>query len=191
MDSSPSKDMHSTKAPADPKPKKPESKLRSILSVVVVFVVVFAAFGLSRYLQAQNEKLETMEDRPKVFAPMVEDDNPILVYFKEQFPEYEILLACQEDVTNDQLEDLLVIWRYDGNTRLTVVCTQADGSYTMTEPIKAPIENQGIQFKDIDHKDEMEFIVSGEKKGQAGYAIYRMIDGQPTDLFGDGMADCC
>ena len=37
----------------------------------------------------------------------------------------------------------------------------------------------------------MEFIVSGEKNGAAGYAIYRMIDGAPVDLFGDGMEDCC
>lgn len=49
----------------------------------------------------------------------------------------------------------------------------------------------GIQFKNIDEEAEMEFIVSGEKDGAAGYAIYRMIDGQPMDLFGDGMEDCC
>ena len=65
------------------------------------------------------------------------------------------------------------------------------GGIVYSEPIPGPIENQQIQFKDIDKEGPIEFIVSGEKNGAVGYAIYRMIDGQPIDLFGEGMADCC
>ena len=43
----------------------------------------------------------------------------------------------------------------------------------------------------IDKEGEIEIIITGEKKGAVGYAIYRMIDGQPVDLFGEGMEDCC
>ena len=42
-----------------------------------------------------------------------------------------------------------------------------------------------------DKEGEIEIIITGEKKGAVGYAIYRMIDGQPVDLFGEGMEDCC
>ena len=106
------------------------------------------------------------------------------------------ILACEEDVTDDGLRDLLIIYKEDTDnegeiTRLTISLGQPDGSRVYTEPIPAPIENQGIQFKNIDEQGEMEFSVGGEKNGNAGYAIYRMIDGVPTDLFGDGMEDCC
>ena len=92
-------------------------------------------------------------------------------------------------------KDLLIIYKENSEeegkiTRLVIAVAQENGC-TYTEPIPAPIDNQGIQFKNIDEENEMEFIVSGEKNGAAGYAIYRMIDGAPVDLFGDGMEDCC
>ena len=83
----------------------------------------------------------------------------------------------------------LVAFQQENPQRKVVLACEEDVTYT--EPIPAPIENQGIQFKNIDEEAEMEFIVSGEKDGAAGYAIYRMIDGQPMDLFGNGMEDCC
>ena len=64
-------------------------------------------------------------------------------------------------------------------------------NYDFSDPIPSPVENQKIQFKNIDKEGEIEIIITGEKKGAVGYAIYRMIDGQPVDLFGEGMEDCC
>ena len=63
--------------------------------------------------------------------------------------------------------------------------------YDMSPKPPATIENQKIQFKNIDKEGEIEIIVTGEKKGAVGYAIYRMIDGEMVDLFGEGMEDCC
>ena len=121
----------------------------------------------------------------------MEKDNEALLAFKKEFPDREIYLACQEDVTDDGISDLLVIYKEGSLVRFVTALGQDGGGYVYTDPIPAPIENQGIQFKNIDHEGEMEFIISGEKNGQAGYAIYRIIDGQPKDLFGDGMDNCC
>ena len=160
------------------KTKKSNKKVSLLIKAVIVLVVVVIAFFLSQYVAEKNEK-STGSRRERIYAPMVEDDNAALVAFQQENPQRKVVLACEEDVTNDTLKDLLIS------------IAQQDGSYTYTEPIPAPIENQGIQFKNIDEEAEMEFIVSGEKDGAAGYAIYRMIDGQPMDLFGDGMEDCC
>ena len=91
---------------------------------------------------------------------------------------------------NDGRKDLVVVYHTEDLTRM-VVCQNNEGGLVYSEPIPGPIENQQIQFKDIDKEGPIEFIVSGEKNGAVGYAIYRMIDGQPIDLFGEGMADCC
>ncbi|MDO7204722.1 Cys-Cys-COOH (seleno)protein SaoC [Paraclostridium bifermentans] len=61
----------------------------------------------------------------------------------------------------------------------------------MTEPIRAPIDDILIEFKDIDDKNEMELILSGSKNGNVGYAIYRLENKKLVDLFGEGMNACC
>lgn len=170
-------------------------KISLVIKTGIVFAVVIAAFFLSQYIADKNEK-STSSRREILYAPMVAEDHAMLVDFQKNNPQRRVVLACEEDVTNDTLKDLLVIYKEDDPnegeiTRLVILVAQPDGSYTDTAPIPAPIENQGIQFKNIDEEAEMEFIVSGEKNGAAGRAIYRMIDGEPVDLFGEGMEDCC
>ena len=169
--------------------KTAASPKKTMIGILAVVLICFTAFGASRFLKERDETINAAR-RELTFAPMVADDNEALIAFREQFPERNVVLACKEDVTNDSLPDLLVIYTEGDLTRFVTAIAGQDG-YTYTEPIPAPIENQGIQFKNIDKKDEMEFIISGEKKGAAGYAIYRIIDGQPKDLVGDGMDDCC
>ena len=141
------------------------------------------------------EKTVNKEDKGwmegKDYAPMVADDNPALQFFREKFPEREVVLACEEDITDDQLQDLLVIYRENEHTRLVVLIAQDDGDWYISPEIPAPVENQKIRFKNIDKEAEMEFIISGEKEGAVGYAVFRMIDGEIKDLFGEGMEDCC
>lgn len=174
-----------TKKPAKLSPYK-----RIALYVFLLLAACLLAFSASLYLQKQTEA-ENSSRRRLAFAPSVEKDNEALLVFQKEFPDREIYLACQEDVTDDGIPDLLVIYKEGSLVRFVTAIGQDGGGYVYTDPIPAPIENQGIQFKNIDHEGEMEFIISGEKKGQAGYAIYRIIDGQPKDLFGDGMNDCC
>ena len=168
------------------------------IRVIAVLLALVVAFALHQFLLSKEEEQKS-SGRGFVYDPMVPEDNKTLVDFKAAFPERRVVMACENDVTDDGIADLLVIYKEDhtheGNTeeitRLVVCVVQPDGSYVYTEPIPAPIENQGIQFKNIDDEAEMEFIVAGEKDGKSGYAIYRMIDGVPTDLFGAGMEDCC
>ena len=172
------------------KPTRLAPYKRIALYTVLLLSVCLLAFSASRYLQKQAEEKNSGRRR-LAFAPAVEKDNEALLAFKKEFPDREIYLACQEDVTDDGISDLLVIYKEGSLVRFVTAMGQDGGGYVYTDPIPAPIENQGIQFKNIDHEGEMEFIISGEKNGQAGYAIYRIIDGQPKDLFGDGMDNCC
>jgi len=164
--------------------------LKGTLSIIFVLTVAFAA---RQYLNAREEAKynEPTWMRGKEFAAMVSEDNLTLQYFRDKFPEREVLLACEEDITGDKLMDLLVIYRENGNTRLVAVCGSGGGNWYISPEIPAPIENQTIRFKNIDNEAEMEFIISGEKKGAFGYAVYRLIEGEIKDLFGEGMEDCC
>lgn len=74
---------------------------------------------------------------------------------------------------------------------MVALVNRGDGTYDITLPTRAPIENQAIRFFNMDQEGEMEFICTGEKDGQVGYAIYRIIDGELIDLFGEDMEDCC
>lgn len=60
-----------------------------------------------------------------------------------------------------------------------------------TNSVPAPVSDQMIQFRDIDRKPPLEFILQGRKGAKAGYAIFRIEQGVLTDLFGEGMEDCC
>ena len=172
------------------KTKKLTPYKRISLYTILLLSVCFLAFSASKYLRKQTEETNTGRRR-LAFAPAVEEDNQALLIFKKEFPDREIYLACEEDVTDDGIPDLLVIYKEGSLVRFVTAIGQDSGGYVYTDPIPAPIENQGIQFKNIDNEGEMEFIISGEKNGQAGYAIYCIIDGQPKDLFGDGMDNCC
>ncbi|MGO5051740.1 Cys-Cys-COOH (seleno)protein SaoC [Lachnospiraceae bacterium LCP25S3_G4] len=158
------------------------------IQLIVVVILLIVAFGLHRYL---DKKPVSYGNREVEFADNVSFTNEKLKKFKEKFPEANVILACEEDVTDDGYKDLVVIYKQEKLTRMVVAIDYGDGKLQYSDPVPAPIEHQGIQFKNIDNEGPVEFIVSGEKKGAVGYAIYRMIEGQPSDLFGDGMEDCC
>jgi len=163
-------------------------KRKTLLKIAILFLLVLGAFLLRNYLERRPASYGT---RKIEFAKNVSDSNVLKKEFKKTFPDRNVVLACESDVTNDGLDDLVVIYKEGKDTRTVVMTDNGDGTFSYSEPIPGPIEHQGIQFKNIDEKDEMEFIISGSKNGNTGYAIYRMIDGQPKDLFGEGMEDCC
>ncbi|WP_417853758.1 Cys-Cys-COOH (seleno)protein SaoC [[Clostridium] scindens] len=165
---------------------------------LIAVLVLLAAFEVHNALEGkEREKQITQTEARKTkreveYAKPVDDSNQILGKFKEQFPEASVVLACEEDVTDDGCKDLIVIYTEKELTRTVAVIDSGDGvNYNFSTPIPGPIENQKIQFKNIDKEGEIEIIVTGEKKGAVGYAIYRMIDGEMVDLFGEGMEDCC
>ena len=164
-----------------------------IFLIVLILVAGLVIRGkLEEKQQKQDEENTGVSGRNVIYAEPVADDNKILQVFKEEFPNAQVAIACEEDVTDDGCKDLVVIYKTENLTRTVVVIDSGDGmNYRFTEPIPGPIENQKIQFKNIDKEGEIEFIITGEKGGAVGYAVYRMIDGVPTDLFGEGMEDCC
>lgn len=165
--------------------------LKSFGIIVLALVMAFGAKQYFHKIEEDKKEMQAFGTRNNVFAAMVSQDNEILQYFTGRFPQRKVILACEEDITNDQLKDLLVIYEEAGHIRLVAVCGNENEIYHVSQEIPAPVENQTIQFKNIDKEAEVEFIISGEKKGAVGYAIYRMIDGEIKDLFGDGMNDCC
>ncbi|MCC5425445.1 Cys-Cys-COOH (seleno)protein SaoC, partial [Clostridium botulinum] len=80
----------------------------------------------------------------------------------------------------------------ENNDKNSMVVVLSDKEkYKITNEVSAPIENQKIEFKDIDKKPPIEFVVSGSKNGSFGYAIYRIEKGKIINLFGEDMKDCC
>lgn len=187
--------------------------------LLVIVLIVLIGFLIRGKLDGLYEKRQTREGGGEVnvysegdrvgrnlaYAENVPEDNPILGVFHEAYPAAEVLVACEEDLTNDGLNDLVVIYATTEDDehvgtenlgkhkhiRLTVAIDSGDGvNYMFTEPIPAPVENQKIQFQNIDKKDEIEFVLQGQKDNKVGYGIFRIVEGETVNLFGEGMEDC-
>lgn len=161
--------------------KLEDSIWAKVILAVVVVVIAFAARSMleNKHEESKIDKQTAGKTiRETSYAETVPEDDPILNVFKNAYPTAEVLLACREDVTDDGLDDLVVICKMEEGNRTIVVTDKGDSTnYDFSDPIPAPVENQKIQFKNIDKEGEIEIIITGEKKGAVGYAIYRMIDG--------------
>ncbi len=116
---------------------------------------------------------------------------PMLEYFKATHPGKEVIIFDRADLNNDKTDDLVVIFRESKEANAMLAILDLSGSYQCTNEVPAPVSNQIIQFKDIDQKPPLEFIVQGMKGANVGYAIYRVEGAVLEDLFGEGMKDCC
>ena len=145
-----------------------------------IFIIIFTIFllGCERQVEKENEVLSKY------------NENKLLKVFKNEFPKRKVILCEAADLTNDNIEDLIVIFKEEKETRMVVLVDSGD-DVKYTNIVPAPIEDQSIKLKNIDNKDEMEFIVSGSKRGNIGYAIFRIENMKIVDLFGEGMDSCC
>lgn len=191
--------------------KKISKKL--LFLVLILFAGIMLKQKLERLYteqQPQQGQVTTYEDGDRVgrnlnYAETVPEDNKILQAFYEQFPTATMLVACEEDLTNDGKKDLVVVYNTPeqdedsnytelvngGHIRLTVMIDSGDGvHYEHTKPIPAPVENQKIQFQNIDKKEEIEFVLQGQKGAKVGYGIFRVMDDTTVNLFGEGMEEC-
>jgi len=117
--------------------------------------------------------------------------NRLLQYFITKNPGKEVIQYGSKDLNNDGREDVVIIYKVSKEKNMMCVILDMEENYVVTNEVPAPVSNQVIQFKDIDDKPPMEFIVHGRKGAKVGYAVYRIEKGQIVDLFGEGMADCC
>lgn len=162
--------------------------------LILAVAAVVAAFFLQQNLDTADTARESKIGAGKDYAQSVEDTHPALQYFHAQNPGRDIFLACEEDLTDDGLKELVVIYHNPEEAVINwmvALISREDGGYDITEPTRAPIENQAIRFFNMDKEGELEFVLTGEKDGEIGYAIYRIIDGELINLFGEAMEDCC
>ena len=103
--------------------KKTVSFFKSLKGKIVLIVCILLAGIIIRQSlenlyeekQVQNGTVTTYEDGSRVgrslsYAETVPEDNKILQAFYEQFPTATMLVACEEDLTNDGKKDLVVIY---------------------------------------------------------------------------------
>lgn len=165
-------------------------KNKKLLLKILAFVMaVVVLAGLREYLLVKDEEQESSSGVQ--YAPMVKENHPLLKEFCSRYPDRTVLLACAEDITDDGIEDIVVISQKNKDIETIVLYTMGSGELLETPPILAPRENQHIRFFDMDKAAEIETLITGEKNGQVGYAIYRIMDGEMINLFGEGMEDCC
>ena len=115
--------------------------------------------------------------------------------YKEYISKYknkEILTFLEGDFNGDNISDLIIIYRESNNSnKLIGIYTNEKGKIIMTNPIPAPIENYIIKFYNIDEREPQEFLVSGQKGANIGFAVYRLENGEFISLFESGMERCC
>ncbi len=167
--------------------------LKKLIALVVLLVIALAGLTAVRaYLEEKDAQAE-LNSRVE-YAPMVEDDDPVWLAYRERYPDTDVQMACSEDINDDGLRDIVVIWRPDpqkGECFCLALISAEDGGYFQTPVIAAPQQHQRIRFFNMDHEGFLEVLITGDKNGNIGYAIYRLIDGELIDLFGEGMEDCC
>lgn len=120
----------------------------------------------------------------------------LLDFFKEENKNCTVITVGEKDINNDEKEDMVVIFKHNDNSHghigeveFTVVIN--DDNPKLLKHYKAPVENQKIEFKDVDKKQPIEFIISGSKNSNIGYSIYRFENNEVIDIFGSGSMDAC
>ena len=124
-------------------------------------------------------------------APDAPADHMMRKWFEASRPQTVVLRTAAGDVNADGREDLIVIYPIGPEVNRMVVVLDLPGGPRQTNEVPAPVANQQIQFRDIDDKPPLEFIVRGSKGTQVGMAVFRVTEGTLEDLFGSNMADCC
>lgn len=118
----------------------------------------------------------------------------IYKFFATTHKESEItpLKAIKGDINGDDKDDLIVVFNKKGSDSNSMVVVYSDSdALKLTKEVKAPKENIELKIKDIDNTSPNEIIVSGSKNGNYGYGIFRLINNNLKDLFGENMKNCC
>lgn len=161
-----------------------KSKFRYIKSCLTGWNFTFLFIFLIGFVLYMHSSKEISQEN----FGNIDKKNPLLKIFQSKYSN-KVILMKEGDITDDGIVDLIVIYDVSKSEKGMVIVI--GGSNDLTNSVKAPIERQNIKFKNIDEKEEMEFIVSGYKGSKLGYAIYRIENNRIIDLFGEGMDQCC
>lgn len=121
----------------------------------------------------------------------LDETHPLYGHFTEAYPDKTALLNFAGDCNNDGIEDLTVVYIESASENKMVTVYSAGEGYQISPPLPAPVENCQLQWKDIDEAGQVEMLVSGQKGAKLGFAVMRFENGTWTNLFGEGMEDCC
>ncbi len=155
-----------------------------IQSIIIAFLFLGACFHACSTGEPQ-------EGDQKEFRQTVLQSNPALQYFVSIHPDSSVIKYAIADLNNDGRNEVVVIYRLNKNKNMMSIIQDFQTGYTETNAVPAPVSDQMIQFRNIDDKPPLEFILQGRKGAKIGYAIFRIENGRLMDLFGEGMQDCC
>ncbi len=178
----------------------------------VVLFLSFLAVTLVACLTAGCSDTRDAPERDTGFAELSPAEQAAVAGFLQthsQLPEKDRLILCKAaDLNADGVPDVIIIYApapgtqpvkgHDGNA-MCVLLTANDGmadrasslSWRTTNSLPAPMERQSIQVKDIDNQPPLEFIIMGSKGGRTGLGVYRIVNDQIENLFGESMDECC
>lgn len=158
--------------------------MNSRLSMLLPPIILMTVFGCT-------EKDRAVYGDQKDFSQSVLDENKLMRYFSDKQAGTVILKYAQSDLDNDGKEDVIIIYRVAREKNEMCVIRHGDSGFIQTNSVPAPVADQMIQFRNIDEKPPLEFILQGRKGANVGYAIFRIEEGNLVDLFGEGMENCC
>ena len=138
-----------------------------------------------------TEKDRAVSGDQKDFTPSALNGNKLMRYFADKHAGTVILKYAQSDLDDDGKEDLIIIYQVAREKNEMCVIRHGDSGLIQTNSVPAPATDQMIQFRNIDEKPPLEFILQGRKGANVGYAIFRIEEGDLVDLFGEGMENCC
>lgn len=146
--------------------------------LIIIFALLLGYFGYRN-----NVKYKKVD-----FG--VEKDHYLLQAFYDEFPGKEVVKCKLGDVSRNGKDDLIIIFKKTKEANHLVVAIDSGKEIYFSEESSAPFENQKIEIKDIDNSPPNEFVVSGSKKGQYGYGIFRIEEKHLHNLFSEGMGVC-
>ncbi|MDR9756735.1 MAG: efflux transporter SaoE [Thermoanaerobacterales bacterium] len=174
-----------------------------LCSILVLGLFLFAYWpSLKLLVKKQQVKTMLLLVLPLIFAgcssnhvSTIKPEKTVLPAqvseWQQKNPQYRIETWAQGDLNDDGRDDAVIIYRVDQGRCQMVVALSINEGYQITEPVRAPVSNQQIQFKDIDEQPPTELIISGMKGSNVGYGIFRIEKGQVIDVFGSNMDLCC
>jgi hypothetical protein len=116
---------------------------------------------------------------------------PAVIYWQQKFPQYQLVKWAPGFLTGDDQEDAVIIYRTGSKCYLVAVINQPGGGFQATDPLAAPASDQQISVGDVDNKNPNEIVVSGQKNGAYGYAVFALDKNRLLTLYSAGMDQCC
>jgi uncharacterized membrane protein YraQ (UPF0718 family) len=116
---------------------------------------------------------------------------PAVVYWQHNYTQYQLVTWAPGFLNGDGEEDAVIIYKAGPDKYQMVAVLNLPAGFQVTEPVPAPVSDQKLSIRDAGDKPPNEIIVSGQKNGVYGYAIYTLDKNQLLNIYSTGMDQCC